>query len=208
MPKPDHNRGRNHNNSYGSFPSSSSSLPTITTSSAVDNSSSPHAHSTPTTTQPDPHQQPPQQRIAPSSLSSLQHSSSTASCNNTNDRKKNKNTNTPPIGRDQSPASFRSSGSSVSCSSLPRGVNNNNSSTSASLAKDQPWQSKVKAGSTVVGQFVRRKIPILSWLVSSPGYNWKNDLTQDLFAGVSKYLSLIALNLLFCCTKKKGPLGI
>lgn len=53
------------------------------------------------------------------------------------------------------------------------------------MAKDQPWQSKVKAGSTVVGQLVRRKIPILSWLVSSPGYNWKNDLTQDLFAGVT-----------------------
>ncbi|KAG0051028.1 hypothetical protein BGZ89_003664 [Linnemannia elongata] len=50
---------------------------------------------------------------------------------------------------------------------------------------DQPWQSKVKAGSTVVGQFVRRRIPILSWLVSNPGYNWKNDLTQDLFAGVT-----------------------
>ncbi|KAF9548751.1 hypothetical protein EC957_005685 [Mortierella hygrophila] len=183
MPMPDHNRGRNHDNSYGSFPSSS----------AVDNSSSTPAHSTPTT-QPAPQQQ----RTAPSSLSSLQHSSSTASCHNTNannnnnnNRKKN-NTNTPPIGRDQSPASFRSSGSSLSCSSLPRGVNNNdnnnnnnNSSTSGLLPKDQPWQSKVKAGSTAVGQFMRRRIPILSWLVSNPGYNWKNDLTQDLFAGVT-----------------------
>ncbi|KAF9330579.1 hypothetical protein BGZ91_000095 [Linnemannia elongata] len=199
MPKPDHNRGRNQNNSYGSFPSSSSSLPTITTSSAVNNSSSPSANSTSTTTQLDPQQQPQPQRTTSSSVSSLQHSSSTTNCkntndnNNTHDRKKSKNnTKTPPIGRDQSPASFRSSGSSLSCSSLPLGVNNNsnnnnnsNGSTNGPLAKDQPWQSKVKAGSTVVGQFVRRRIPILSWLVSNPGYNWKNDLTQDLFAGVT-----------------------
>ncbi|KAK3841833.1 MAG: sulfate transporter family-domain-containing protein, partial [Linnemannia gamsii] len=32
---------------------------------------------------------------------------------------------------------------------------------------------------------VRRRIPILSWLVSNPGYDWKNDFTQDLFAGVT-----------------------
>ncbi|KAF8944488.1 hypothetical protein BGZ47_004178 [Haplosporangium gracile] len=182
MPMPDHNRGRNRTNSYGSIPSASSSLPTITASTAVDNSSPSPAHST-STTQPDQQQQ---ERTAPSSLSSLQNSSSTASYNNannnTNDRKKNKNnTNTPPIGRDQSPASFRSSGSSLSSSSLPRGAN----STSGPLSKDQPRQSKVKACPTVVGQFVRRRIPILSWLVSSPGYNWKNDLTQDLFAGVT-----------------------
>lgn len=185
---PDHNRGRNHTNSYGSIPSS---LPTITSSSAVDTSPPPPAHhSTPTTIQPDLQQQ------------QQQHSSSITSCNNNNTSNKN-NTSTPPIGRDQSPASFRSSGSSLSYSSLPRGVNNNSSS--EPLAKDQPWQSKVKAGSTAVGQFVRRRIPILSWLVSSPGYNWKNDLTQDLFAGVSKCTSLIALNLFyFCPCMKKG----
>jgi hypothetical protein len=193
MPMPDQNRGRNHTNSYGSIPSASSSHPAITNSSAVDNPPLPTAlPSTTSTTQPDLERE---QRTT--SLSSLQHSSSTASCNNNiSDRKKSKyNTNTPPIGRDQSPASFRSSGSSLSYSSLPRGVNNNSSS--GPLAKDQPWQSKVKAGSTAVGQFVCRRIPILSWLVCSPGYNWKNDLTQDLFAGVSKYPSLSHLTFFF-----------
>ncbi|KAF9120231.1 hypothetical protein BGW39_011571 [Mortierella sp. 14UC] len=190
MPMPDQTRGPNQANSYGAIPSSSSSSssspPTITASSAVDSSAP-----TPTGTQPNLQQQQyqQQQRIAPSSFSSLHHSSSTAVNNKNNNtkangRNKSKNSNntssTAPVGRDRSPASFRSSGSSLSCSSLPRSGGGG----PLHLPKE-PWQSKVKAGSTVVGQFVRRRIPILSWLVSSPGYNWKSDLTQDLFAGVT-----------------------
>ena len=195
---PDRHRGRNLTNSHGSAPPPSS-LPTITPSSAADIFTPAPAQTvpTPTTVAPGGSQTEPRQLATP--VSSLQHSSSTTnkktSANSLNNSRKD---TTVPIGRDRSPASFRSSRSALSCSSLPRGGvggggggggdggdgNGAGGGETEPLLKE-PWQAKVKAGTTIVGQFVRRRIPILSWLVCSPGYNWKNDLTQDMFAGVS-----------------------
>ncbi|KAF9933803.1 hypothetical protein FBU30_004401 [Linnemannia zychae] len=190
MPFPDQNQGRDSSNSYGTIPSPSPSFPTITTSSAVDD---PVPASTLSTAEVE--SEPQQQKTALSSLSSPQCSNSIASCsNNTKSKRKysnsrnkskqrsNNHNTTPPIGRDRSPASFRSTGSSLSSSSLLRG---HTRIVGVGPSTEEPWQSKVKAGSNVVVRFVRRRLPILSWLVSDPGYNWKNDLTQDIFAGMT-----------------------
>ncbi|KAG0359924.1 hypothetical protein BGZ54_009771, partial [Gamsiella multidivaricata] len=52
-------------------------------------------------------------------------------------------------------------------------------------SKKQLWQTRIKSGSSGAVRCLRRRIPILTWLVSNPGYNWKAHLTQDLFAGVT-----------------------
>lgn len=37
-----------------------------------------------------------------------------------------------------------------------------------------------------VRQFIRRRFPILTWLVCDPGYSWRANLAEDLFAGICK----------------------
>lgn len=49
------------------------------------------------------------------------------------------------------------------------------------------WQTKVRDGQGAVVGFLRRHIPILGWLVLDPGYNWRANLAEDIFAGISKY---------------------
>ena len=49
------------------------------------------------------------------------------------------------------------------------------------------WQTKVREGQGVVVRFLRRRFPILGWLILDPGYNWRANAAEDVFAGISKY---------------------
>ncbi|KAF9427789.1 hypothetical protein BGZ94_004144 [Podila epigama] len=36
-----------------------------------------------------------------------------------------------------------------------------------------------------LGSLIRKRLPILTWLISNPGYSWRDDLAEDLFAGAT-----------------------
>ncbi|KAF9114414.1 hypothetical protein BGX27_010885 [Mortierella sp. AM989] len=52
---------------------------------------------------------------------------------------------------------------------------------------------------------IRRRIPMLSWLVSDPGYNWKEDLTQDIFAGATISAVIIPQSMAYAMLASMPP---
>ncbi|KAF8964862.1 hypothetical protein BGZ46_000705 [Entomortierella lignicola] len=64
------------------------------------------------------------------------------------------------------------------------------SSFTSPTGPDQPpkttvWQNRFHKGTGAVVRFIQKKVPMLTWLVCNPGYRWKEDLTQDIFAGAT-----------------------
>ncbi|KAG0306897.1 hypothetical protein BGZ98_001491 [Dissophora globulifera] len=78
------------------------------------------------------------------------------------------------VARSLSPSSPRSTSESLSSSSL-----------SIRQDKRRVWWRRVQTGSAAALGFVQRRVPMLAWFVGDPGYNWRGNLTQDLFAGVT-----------------------
>ncbi|CAO3566872.1 unnamed protein product [Mortierella alpina] len=102
------------------------------------------------------------------------------------------------IGRIRSAESLRSSTSTASSTST------SGSQYHTATRKDS-WLARVQGGSGATARFVRRRIPLLCWLVSDPGYNWKGDLTQDLFAGVSISVVIIPQSMAYAMLASLPP---
>ncbi|KAF9324486.1 hypothetical protein BG006_000494 [Podila minutissima] len=56
-----------------------------------------------------------------------------------------------------------------------------------------------------VRQFIRRRFPILTWLVSDPGYSWRTTLAEDLFAGISISVVVIPQSMAYAMLASLPP---
>ncbi|KAF9377365.1 hypothetical protein CPC16_011862 [Podila verticillata] len=54
-------------------------------------------------------------------------------------------------------------------------------------------------------QFIRRRFPILTWLVCDPGYSWRANLAEDLFAGISISVVVIPQSMAYAMLASLPP---
>ncbi|KAF9436884.1 hypothetical protein BGZ76_002685 [Entomortierella beljakovae] len=78
-------------------------------------------------------------------------------------------------------------------------------STNTQLSKMSLLQQRIHSGTNNVKNHIYKKIPILSWLIFEPGYNWKDDLTQDIFAGATISAVIIPQSMAYAMLASMPP---
>ncbi|GJJ76034.1 hypothetical protein EMPS_08393 [Entomortierella parvispora] len=74
-----------------------------------------------------------------------------------------------------------------------------------SIQQGTKWQTKVREGQGIVVGFLRRRIPILGWLVFYPGYNWRANTAEDFFAGITISAVIIPQSLSYAMLASLPP---